>query len=103
MTNTMNPETTKTVAARMAKEEVSARRRINEKLADFTRNRYFDGLPISALCAMLEAEGFDAENLMGIYCGATGKVHEQVGPRTWFRMDWYRMESGRYEVTAYLS
>lgn len=87
----------------MKREEVSARNRVNERLSEMTRNRYFDGLPLTSIFGILEAEGFTPENLYGIYCGATGNVHEQVGPRTWFRMDWYRMESGRYEVTAYVS
>jgi hypothetical protein len=52
--------------------------------------------------AVLEEHGFNTLE-PAIYCGREGKVHEQVGKRTWITFTWYKMGSGQYELVAYLS
>jgi hypothetical protein len=74
---------------------------LNRKLAEMGKT-YFDSIPVADICAVLVAAGFrPLED--GIYCGATGECHEAIGAGAWFRMQWYKMGSGRYEITAYVS
>ena len=85
----------------MTSTERNARKRANEKLADLSR-RYHDGLALVEITAVLASEGFTNPE-PAIYCGRDGQSHEQVGPRTWITLAWHKMESGRYEITTYLS
>ena len=65
---------------------------------------YHDGLPIGQVVDTLHAAGFTAtENLEGIYCGREGRLAEHVGDNVYLSLSWYKMPSGRYEVTAYVS
>ena len=63
---------------------------------------YADGLQLEAMNAILEEHDFKTLE-PAIYCGREGKNTEQVGPNTWITFTWYKMESGRYELVAYLS
>jgi hypothetical protein len=38
-----------------------------------------------------------------ILCGREGRIHEAVGHNRWLALTWYKMDSGRYEVVAYVS
>jgi hypothetical protein len=88
----------------LAGSEISRRNRVNQRIHALTCNNYFEALPLTQLKDLLAGQGFQTEPLDGIYCGTEGKLDPvQVGERTWFVMSWYRMSSGRYEVTAYLS
>jgi hypothetical protein len=80
--------------------ELRARKAVNHKLADVSRT-YHVGLPIGVIADWLAEEGFELRD--GIYCGEDGRIHEQVGPHTWLSLTWHKMESGRYEIVAYLS
>ena len=82
--------------------EAKSRRLANHALHALTFNCYHDGLPISTIDRILIQYGFDPLE-EAIYCGRDGMVHEQVGARTWISLTWHKMESGRYEVVAYLS
>ena len=86
---------------RLAKEERIARRAVNEALAHLG-TLYHHGLPIEDIDNALILAGFNATE-PAIYCGRDGHSHEQVGPNTWLSLSWHKMESGRYEVTAYVS
>src|ERR1039458_7312714 len=83
--------------------EKSARKAVNCKL-DMLGKSYYVGLtePLLRIDSWLHEEGFTALS-DGVYCGEDGRIHEQVGPHTWLSLTWYRMESGRYEIVAYLS
>ena len=81
-------------------QERRAMRAVNAKLHEMGRV-YHHGLPIHIIAGWLEEEGFSPMEA-AIYCGAQGRVHEQVGPHTWLALTWYKMESGRYEIVAYL-
>lgn len=63
---------------------------------------YADGLQLESLDAILTLHGFNTLE-PAIYCGRDGQCHEQVGERTWLTFTWHKMESGRYELVAYLS
>lgn len=77
--------------------------RVNKVLTVMS-SRYHDSLPIREISELLEANGFDSENLQGIYTGREGRIHEQVGPKSWISLSWHKMEeSGRWEITAYVS
>jgi hypothetical protein len=82
-------------------EEKRARTVLNTKLYNLGCTDH-DGLPLHLIDGWLTEEGFNSLT-EGIYCGHEGGVHEQVGPHTWLALTYYRMESGRYEVVAYLS
>ena len=65
---------------------------------------YHEGIPVGKIKDILTANGFDSEPLDGIYTGREGRIHEQVGSQTWIAISWYKMpQTGRYEITAYLS
>ena len=85
-----------------AQQERVARRKVNAVLHELGR-AYHDGLPISQIDSALEAYGFSATE-PAIYCGRDGNCSPmQVGDRTWLSLSWHKMESGRYEVTAYVN
>jgi hypothetical protein len=82
-------------------QERAAMRAVNHKLYKLGQS-YHVGLPLHTVTNWLIEEGFTGIS-DGIYCGADGSTHEQVGPHTWLLFSWHKMESGRYEVVAYLS
>ena len=82
--------------------EATARKRVNDKLSEISR-QYHPAIPIADIDTALTSNGFHATE-PAIYCGRDGRSHEQVGPRTWLSLSWHKMdESGRYEVTCYVS
>ena len=85
------------------KAERRAQNTANDSLADLSR-LYHDGIPVGKIADILSANGFDPEAVDGIYTGREGRSHEQVGPKTWIAISWFKMAvTGRYEVTAYVS
>lgn len=85
-----------------AQEERVARRRVNDKLYDLGLV-YHDSLPMKAIDDVLVENGFKATE-PAIYCGRDAQCSPmQVGAYTWLSLSWHKMESGRYEVTAYVS
>jgi hypothetical protein len=83
-----------------AAQENKARKAANKSLASLAS--YHPFLPISYIDAVLAGYGF-APLEEAVYCGREGRMTQQVGARTWIAMSWYKMESGRYEIVAYLS
>ena len=84
-----------------AREEAKSRNQVNVKLYELGKH-YHHVLPLSDIDCALLCAGFNVLE-EAIYCGRDGHSHEQVGPRTWLSLSWHKMESGRYEVTAYVS
>ena len=84
-----------------ARTERNARRHANDELYTLGRS-YHEGLALNEIDRILHTNGF-AGMEPGIYCGRDGQVHEQVGTRTWITLVWHKMESGRYEVIAYVN
>lgn len=84
--------------------EKKARNRVNDALADLTKNHYFQSTPAKEIGEILNANGFKGSVMFGIYTGRDGKIHEQCGPNTWIFMTWHKMEnSGKYEIVTYVS
>lgn len=79
---------------------VKYRNRINKQLDNLCRNNYFQSIPLKDIAAILAPFELKIED--GIYCG-DGETYEEVGHGVWFRMSWYKMPSGRYEIVAYVS
>jgi hypothetical protein len=92
---------TQTVTTLMdAKTERKMRTRVSRKLQALPI--YHDGLPIQQIDEILDSCGFSATE-SAIYCGREGSATHQVGRNTFLAMTWYKMESGRYEIVAYVS
>jgi hypothetical protein len=85
-----------------ASEEKKARKKANDGLHAMCSNRFHESIPLTEMDGILTAAGFNATE-EAIYCGREGSSHEQVGERTWLAMQWYKMESGKYEINAYVS
>lgn len=84
-----------------AETERKNRKAANESLYELG-TRYHESIPLVWLDSILKLNGFK-ETEPAIYCGRDGHSTEQVGDRTWLALNWHRMESGRYEIVAYLS
>ena len=76
-------------------------RHVNDILHEMGRASH-DGVPLDRVNDALRARGFDELAPM-ILCGREGRLHEAVGRNRWLALSWYKMESGRYEVLAYVS
>jgi len=63
---------------------------------------YLDYIPVYQIDEILVEAGFEATE-PAIYCGRDGNIHEEVGHGKYLSMSWHKMESGRYEITAYLN
>ena len=81
--------------------EAKARKQANRKLAALPT--YHNSIPTADIDSILNECGFNGLE-EGIYCGREGRINDQVGTRTWLSMSWHKMEeTGRYEITAYVS
>lgn len=78
---------------------VKYRNCINKQL-DILCKKYFNSIPLQEIAAILAP--FELALQDGIYCG-DGETFEEIGHGVWFRMTWYKMTSGRYEIVAYVS
>jgi hypothetical protein len=65
---------------------------------------YHDGLPLQEVLDTLHNAGFtETEEVLGVYCGREGRATAFVGMGTYLSFSWFKMPSGRFEVTAYVS
>jgi len=65
--------------------------------------RYHDFLPFELIDAILNSNGFfeiDNFDRKGQTCTS---IQSYVGDDKWLHVSWYKMDSGRYEVTAYVN
>lgn len=77
-------------------------RRLNTNLTQLTRNAYFDSPCPNILARCIEEVGFNTDALDGIYTGADGRIHEDIGEGVFLTLTWHKMEvTGRFEVVAY--
>lgn len=76
------------------------RARINRELDKLCKN-YFKEIPITEIQSILNE--FELNIPEGIYCGREGESMEEVGHGVWLRMTWYKLESGNFEIVAYVS
>ena len=89
-------------------------RKVNNEIHAFITNKYFDSIPAQEIQDILDRHGMGidletGERVMdGIYTGAQGEMGAPVAknqrgvPNLFFNMTWYKLESGRYEIVAYV-
>jgi hypothetical protein len=78
-----------------------ATKKVNEALYKIGL-KYWDYIPVYEIDSALVENGFDATEA-AIYCGSGGKVDEYVGGNKYLHLNWHKMESGRYEIVAYVN
>ena len=98
------------------------RKEINRDLANLCSGKYYEEIPLSEVFEILNngnvvALQEDGEEWEGILCGDSSCITLQIGA-VWSDNDdgiytpcdnsvlvlsWYRMQSGRFEINAYLS
>jgi len=69
---------------------------------------YYRAIPLSEIfqAARLVGEPVqeDGTPWSGLLCGREGRAEIELnGSRLWLHLQWYRLESGNYEVNAYVS
>ena len=74
--------------------------RVNSELHQLGLS-YWDYLPVYQVDSALTNHGFAATDLW--QAGNDGRHHEEVGEGKWLSVSWHKMESGRYEVVAYVN
>lgn len=78
--------------------------KINRELQKLTTNKYFPEIPIKLFAIIFASFGVNTDFLDGIYCGQEGSVSEQIpNTKLFWRLTWYKMPSGNYEIVAYVS
>ena len=79
------------------------KRRANEAFHNLG-TELWTSIPYIGIDAILLSNGFAIptyEHLEAV--GGDTRVHTEVGEGLWLTMSWYRHESGRYEITAYVN
>ena len=79
---------------------VGQKRKIGNALHDLCKT-YHEGIPTKKLNEILAPFELALED--GIYTGRQGESLEPIGKNLFLKMTWYRMESGRFEIVAYLT
>ncbi len=92
------------------------RKALNKAMAEVLKPTYFECIPIDRINAVLRAAGLkllqeDGTPWSGFLCGAAsetlfevgdGNGRETVVEDAHVRLAWYKMPSGRYEITGYV-
>jgi hypothetical protein len=63
---------------------------------------YHQSIPLVDIDNILAANGF-LETEEAIYCGRDGRSQQPVAETVWLILTWHKMDSGTYEILAYLS
>ena len=86
------------------------KRQLNRQLHSFTLNEYFSSIPLDTLFMIVETKTKskivqeDGTPWSGILCGDNSMARFAIAGRKYgLFIQWYKMESGRYEITAYVS
>jgi hypothetical protein len=94
----MNCETCK----RAIPSPANRQRQVNELLSKLPVYHATLGSGLNQVGLQLEQCGFEVPNLY-VSSSNQGRLHEEVGDSKWLTVDWYRMESGSYEIVAYVN
>lgn len=87
----------------------SGRSKINKEIGKLTYNRYHEKIPLDELFSILEKRGvtvIDEEGnpWSGFLCGESGHCTFDTTDRKLFlALSWYKMQSGKFEIVAYVS
>ena len=97
------------------------RKKINTDLTKFTTNTYFKAIPIKDLFGILKKYGVvalqeDNTEWSGMLTGTSATTSINIAPisskadksyspysNAMLFLQWYKMESGKYEITTYIS
>ncbi len=79
-------------------------KRVNEALYALPSVYYTTlGGGLSAIYDVLKQEGFEVPEVGYSLPKPEGRLHVGIGDGIWLSVSWYRMESGNYEVVAYVN
>jgi hypothetical protein len=84
-------------------EEKKARSRLNKKLNQICKRKYPLNIPWGLISESVMSEGFVMPMLHGLDDNKPGRVHEQIGKKTWLVVQWYPNANDTFEITAYAS
>ena len=101
--------------------KAATRKTINNKLHKLTANTYFDAIPLNLMNGVLAEKAMfmadeDGTPWSGFLCGREGRASFAIGyqdhtttrtgmvemDKAALTVTWYKMQSGRYEVVAYV-
>lgn len=89
------------------------RKSINREIGSLLKPIYFDQIPLGDLDTIIRKHGFmvvdeEGSPWSGFLCGREGTavfdIHSLDGKLAKYRLvlQWYKMPSGRYEITSYV-
>jgi len=84
-------------------EEKKARSRLNKKLNTLCKRKYPLNIPWGLITDAVISEGFSMPLLRGLDDNKPGRIHEQIGKKTWLAVQWYPFQNDTFEITAYAS
>lgn len=78
--------------------------KVNSKLTDLGKT-YWDNMSkaFAAVDTALVSQGFEETNGCTETAGTATSFHGNAGEGKWVHISWHRMESGRYELVAYVN
>lgn len=82
-----------------AKTTAKEKTAINKALGKLC-SKYFPSIPLEEIQSIFSP--FDLKIEEGIYCGREGESLEPIGRETFMRLTWYKLESGNFEIVAYV-
>jgi hypothetical protein len=82
---------------------VKTAKELSIDLNEILKPIYFESLPLNQIANAVTKHGYNPTDLDGIYCGKEGRAFANIGMNRGIVIEWYRMESGLYEVNAYVS
>ena len=91
------------------KTDKQTKTKIGHEFSSLTYNKYFPSIPLSEIFQIIKNHGGlvideSGQEWSGFLCGSSGHcVFDVNGIKTsGLNLTWYKMESGRYEITVYL-
>jgi hypothetical protein len=91
MSKTLTPAETKNLT-----------QKVNTELQPINK-KIHAALPLRDLTTIFSDNDLDPDPIQQKLHDDEGRMHVQVGPEVWFTMTWYRFETGKFEVVAYVS
>jgi hypothetical protein len=83
------------------KEERKAGVRLNKKLRMISDHKHKLNIPWHLITDAVTSEGFVMPMIHGVDDNKQGRVHVQIGNKTWLVVQWYPFQNDTFEITAY--
>lgn len=77
-------------------------RRVNSELHQLGLT-YHQRVPVASIDSALRANGFSETGCWSFLPGQQFRIHDEVGDGKWITVSGYRMESGNWEIVAYVN